>query len=397
MLSRAKLNINNFNIRLRATLNLLKSSKNAKLYMFGVLILLAFGVGNLLIFTKIIRAESPNAFITTWKVSGDSNGRTVKIPIYRAADADEINHIGYNYSIDWGDGSPVEAKSGYVSPSHTYANDGEYDIKIEGDFPGMTFAYRTIKSPQKQVPKSDAFNNFDESEAMAKKIIKLKQWGNIKWQNMDGMFKYASQMTGVYTDSPDTSEVLSMRQMFDSAEKFNSPVNFDTSKVTDMYQMFRNTPIFNQPINFDTSNAEDMHGMFQSARSFNQPLNFNTSKATRMYNMFHNATSFNSPINFSDTSKVTNMGNMFKGATSFNQPLNFDTQNVIGTESMFEDATSFNQDISNLDYSTALRMGQNYGIKDFANNSGLSISNYDKLIKKWSNSVKNDPIINFQH
>ena len=420
------------------------------------IITLVFGLLNIFVFSNHSEALDSDAFITTWKVSGDSDGRTVKIPVYKNIYKHKINNAAYNYTIDWGDGSPIEAKSGYVSPSHTYANDGEYDIKIEGDFPGMTFSDEP-RSQGRRTYYSDAFPDNDE-------------WGKIKWQSMMGMFFNAYEMTGRYTDSPDTSEVKSMNSMFRNAMKFNSPVNFDTSKVEDMGEMFKNANSFNQPVNFDTQNVENMGEMFIYAPSFNQPLNFNTSKVTNMYGMLRHAKAFNHPVNFDtrnvesmsmmfsvaeafnqpvnfDTSKVTNMGgmfigatsfnqpinfntssvyyinemfknatsfnypvnlsdtsrvnyfsSMFEGATSFNQPINFNTSNATNFGNMFKNATSFNQDISNIDFSVALKRGQyDDGMGDFASNSGLSIKNYDKILKNWHDAVKNDPSITFHH
>lgn len=114
--------------------------------------------------------------------------------------------------------------------------------------------------------------------------------------------------------------------------------------------------------------------------------------------MFKNATSFNSPVNISDTSRVNYFSSMFEGATSFNQPINFNTSNATNFGNMFKNATSFNQDISNLDFSVALKRGQyDDGMGDFASNSGLSIKNYDKILKNWHDAVKNDPSITFHH
>lgn len=410
------------------------------------IITLVFGLLNIFVFSNHSEALDSDAFITTWKVSGDSDGRTVKIPVYKNIYKHKINNAAYNYTIDWGDGSPIEAKSGYVSPSHTYTNDGEYDIKIEGDFPGMTFSDEP-RSQGRRTYYSDAFPDNDDraSESMGRKILFIKQWGKIKWQSMMGMFFNAYEMTGRYTDSPDTSEVKSMNSMFRNAMKFNSPVNFDTSKVENMGEMFKNANSFNQPVNFDTQNVENMGEMFIYAPSFNQPLNFNTSKVTNMYGMLRHAKAFNHPVNFDtrnvesmsmmfsvaeafnqpvnfdtskvtsmygmfdnaiafnqpvnfDTSKVTNMGGMFIGATSFNQPINFNTSNATNFGNMFKNATSFNQDISNLDFSVALKRGQyDDGMGDFASNSGLSIKNYDKILKNWHDAVKNDPSITFHH
>lgn len=310
----------------------------------------------------------------------------------------------------------------------------------------MTFSDEP-RSQGRRTYYSDAFPDNDDraSESMGRKILFIKQWGKIKWQSMIGMFFNAYEMTGRYTDSPDTSEVKSMNHMFRNAMKFNSPVNFDTSKVEDMGEMFKNANSFNQPVNFDTQNVENMGEMFIYAPSFNQPLNFNTSKVTNMYGMLRHAKAFNHPVNFDtrnvesmsmmfsvaeafnqpvnfdtskvtsmygmfdnaiafnqpvnfDTSKVTNMGGMFIGATSFNQPINFNTSNATNFGNMFKNATSFNQDISNLDFSVALKRGQyDDGMGDFASNSGLSIKNYDKILKNWHDAVKNDPSITFHH
>ena len=363
------------------------------------IITLVFGLLNIFVFSNHSEALDSDAFITTWKVSGDSDGRTVKIPVYKNIYKHKINNAAYNYTIDWGDGSPIEAKSGYVSPSHTYTNDGEYDIKIEGDFPGMTFSDEP-RSQGRRTYYSDAFPDNDDraSESMGRKILFIKQWGKIKWQSMIGMFFNAYEMTGRYTDSPDTSEVKSMNHMFRNAMKFNSPVNFDTSKVEDMGEMFKNANSFNQPVNFDTSKVTNMGGMFIGATSFNQPINFNTSSVYYINEMFKNATSFNYPVNLSDTSRVNYFSSMFEGATSFNQPINFNTSNATNFGNMFKNATSLNQDISNIDFSVALKRGQyDDGMGDFASNSGLSIKNYDKILKNWHDAVKNDPSITFHH
>lgn len=411
------------------------------------IITLVFGLLNIFVFSNHSEALDSDAFITTWKVSGDSDGRTVKIPVYKSSLANMIGYATYNYTIDWGDGSPIEAQSSYVSPSHTYANDGEYEIKIEGDFPGMTFGVHPLH-PNSSIYASSAFadNNDTAVQSMAKKIRSIKQWGKIKWRSMYSMFHHAENMVGEYTDSPDTSNVKSMERMFHGAKKFNSPLNIDTRSVTNMEGMFRaaesfnqplnfdtqnvtnmdamfewaesfNSPInfsdtskvssmrqmftsatsFNQPLNFDTQNVESMHMMFGSATSFNQPVNFNTSNVRDMYSMFGGATSFNQPINF-NTPKLYNVANMFAGATSFNQPINFNTSNATNFGNMFKNATSFNQDISNLDFSVALKRGQyDDGMGDFASNSGLSIKNYDKILKNWHDAVKNDPSITFHH
>lgn len=49
------------------------------------IITLAFGLLNIFVFSNHSEALDSDAFITTWKVSGDSDGRTVKYQFIRIA------------------------------------------------------------------------------------------------------------------------------------------------------------------------------------------------------------------------------------------------------------------------------------------------------------------------
>ena len=93
---------------------------------------------------------------------------------------------------------------------------------------------------------------------MMKQLIELNQWDNIKFKDMSFMFRFTSNMIGKYTDSPDTSEVENMHNMFDGAKSFDQPVNhFNTAIVVNMALMFKNAKAFNRSIeNFDTSNVK---------------------------------------------------------------------------------------------------------------------------------------------
>ena len=65
------------------------------------IITLVFGLLNIFVFSNHSEALDSDAFITTWKVSGDSDGRTVKIPVYKNIYKHKINNAAYNYTIDW--------------------------------------------------------------------------------------------------------------------------------------------------------------------------------------------------------------------------------------------------------------------------------------------------------
>lgn len=119
---------------------------------------------------------------------------------------------------------------------------------------------------------------------------------------------------------------------------------------TSLAECFKGDELFNSDISsWDTTNVIDMSDMFQTATSFNQPIgSWNTSNVTNMAGMFSNATNFNYPIGNWDTSKVTNMSNMFSSAQNFNQPIgNWNTSKVTNMTAMFNYAENFNQPIEN--------------------------------------------------
>ena len=182
----------------------------------------------------------------------------------------------------------------------------------------------------------------------------------------------------------DTSNVLSMEEVFSGWPKFNQDIsNWDTSKVESMYGMFKSSkyvgshymgPIsFNQDISkWDVSNVKNMSEMFLGATSFNQDISkWDVSNVENMNHMFSGATSFNQDISKWDVSNVKSMRGMFSdvvsigivafvgtleynraGSTSFNQNISkWDVSNVSDMEEMFSGATSFNQDISKWDVS----------------------------------------------
>ena len=231
-------------------------------------------------------------------------------------------------------------------------------------------------------------------------------------------YQFTNMEKGDYTNL-DTSNVTSMRVMFDSAGKNATTFNLDllnlkTSKVTDMGNMFyqagENATTFNLNLSsWDTSNVTSMSSMFNAtgykATTFNlvglekwdtsnvkymnsmfglagqnatiwsigDLSNWNTSSVTNMSNMFSstgkNATTWNiGNLSNWDVSKVTSMDTMFtyagKNATTFNLDLSkWNTSNVTNMSSMFYEAgykaTTWNiGDLSNWDTSKVTNMGQ---------------------------------------
>ncbi|WP_353778480.1 BspA family leucine-rich repeat surface protein [Winogradskyella sp. 3972H.M.0a.05] len=364
------------------------------------------------------------AFVMTFETSGTFE--TITIP---------TTGDGYNYSINWGDGTVETGLTG--DATHEYSYPAVYTVLITGDFPRIYF------------------NNSGDKE----KIRSVMEWGDISWSSMESAFRGCSNMDVTAIDSPDLTNVTSMRGMFRectsligttafndwnvanvedmillfaSASQFNINIsNWNVSNVQFMTGMFDSASIFNQPIgNWNTGNVTHMGGMFSGAEDFDQDLNnwdvssveimaalfanatnfngditsWNTNTVTDMLSMFSGAQAFNQDISGWNTSNVYRMFNMFRGAEDFNQPIGiWNVSGVSSMRNMFSDALAFNQDLSNWDVSSVTHMGSMFnGAEDFDQDlsnwnieslstassmftdSGLSNANYDNLLIGWA-------------
>ena len=185
------------------------------------------------------------AFITTWETS--SANELIMIPV------DNETVLSYNYNVDWGDGTTSSNQTGEAV--HTYANAGRYQVKITGTFPAIC------------VKCGDLENN-------ETKIKSIDQWGTIAWATMESAFWDCSNLVSNATDTPDLSQVMSMKNMFRNATAFNGDIsNWDVSNITSMSSMFNDATAFNGDISdWNVSNVTDMSAMFYNATAFNQNL-----------------------------------------------------------------------------------------------------------------------------
>ncbi len=267
--------------------------------------------------TPLPESQENNYFITTWKtdIEGSSNPKEITIPTIGD---------GYNYSVDWGDGS--SSKNVTENITHVYDHKGTYTLKIVGDFPQIRAQYDSSFLP--------LVNN--------KKLLSVEQWGDIKWHSISKIFQEFPNAMPKFTDAPNLSHVTDLSDMFSLHSDYNDN--------TGTWELRRNLKNFNQDIsNWDTSNIVNMSSMFSDAQAFNQDIgNWDVSNVTDMSNMFSGAKSFNQDIGNWDVSYVGDMSNMFSEAKAFNQDIGrWNVSNVMRMDSMFENAESFNQNIKN--------------------------------------------------
>ncbi|WP_281989681.1 BspA family leucine-rich repeat surface protein [Aquimarina aggregata] len=329
------------------------------------------------IFGTSIHAQD---FITTWETT--TANEIITLPNSGMA-------AGYNFTVDWGDGTPIELNVNTPGKQHTYITPGTYTVRISGQFEEFDFT---------GTPTSPSANN----------LLFVNQWGNLAVSKLN--FSGASRFQITATDNPDltnvtsfdnlfsgastvnadlsgwivsgitsmngtfrdaiafngdvstwnTSEVTSMVDTFSGASAFDQNISgWNTAKVTDMSTMFFNALIFNQDISgWVTNEVLNMTGMFNGAARFNQNIGgWNTSKVTNLSFMFFRATAFNATIGSWNTSMVTDMTFMFASASTFNQDISgWITSEVRDMSSMFSGSLRFNQNIGGWDTTKVERM-----------------------------------------
>ncbi|MFV0554241.1 MAG: BspA family leucine-rich repeat surface protein [Mangrovibacterium sp.] len=279
-----------------------------------------------------LSAQAQRPFITTWELLADD--LTITIPTYGA---------GYNFTINWGDGSPAESLSGLApTASHTYASAGTKTVTIQPQSDGSGFP--CIR-----------FANAGDKD----KIRTVEQWGDVKWENMNYAFDGCSNLvsvpdgTATTGENPDLTNVTNMGCMFRNAYSFNADISgWKVNNVTSMIHMFYGDSLFNADLStWKVDNVTDMNNMFRDASSFNADLSaWKVDRVKNMKYMFANASSFSANLSTWAVDSVTDMSFMFQGASSFNADLsNWKVGNVTNMIYMFDGASSFNADLSNWD------------------------------------------------
>ncbi len=327
-----------------------------------------------------------------WTIT-DGGAAPAFVSIWRTTMANEeitipTSGTGYNYTVDWGDGSTTSDHTG--NASHTYENAGQHTVTITGVFPRIYF------------------NNEGDKD----KILTVSQWGVNPWTTMESAFFGCDNLRIPATDVPnlsgvdsmhqmfarapaittipdmehwDVSHVTNMSSMFYGATSFNQNIgDWDVSAVTDMSYMFSDAERFNQDIgDWDVGAVTNMRSMFAGATDFDQDISsrngsWNVSNVTNMARMFQGATNFNQDIGGWNLSSVTDMNSMFGEATNFDQDIGgWDVGNVTDMAGMFRNATSFDQDISDWD------VGKVTNMENMFEGASLSTSNYDALLVGW--------------
>ncbi|BFP39695.1 hypothetical protein FGF1_05400 [Flavobacteriaceae bacterium GF1] len=303
-----------------------------------------------------VTVMDPDTFVTTWDTTkfGSSDSNSIIIP------------ASGTYDVDLG-------------------NDGSYELTGQTTTIEIDVTTKGYQAGEIQV----ALRNTSDSGSLERihfnytgdpqKLLSVDQWSSsISWTTMAGAFWGCTNMDILASDTPDLSQVGSMKQMFASCTSLKGTTSFsawNTSNVTTMRFMFSGASLFNENIgSWNTSKVTDMGYMFSAASTFDQDIgSWNTDNVTDMRYMFTSASAFNSNIGLWNTTSVTNMSAMFSGATNFNTDIgSWNTASVTSMNQMFWEATVFEQDIGLWNTSSVTNMyGMFYGATAFNGNIDL--------------------------
>lgn len=193
--------------------------------------------------------DTPKSFYTIW----DTEQTELTIPA-----------VG-QYAYQWyKDNDEVNSTVGYAKNAQiiTLPNQGIYHIKM---------------IPLKDESFAINFNNTGNKED----IIRISQWGDVKWSSFKGAFYGCENLRVAATDMPNIEMVKDMSYAFANSGVTNilNINEWNVSNVTNMHSMFANAKSFNTNIStWDVSNVKRMNNMFNQASSFNQDLsNWNIS------------------------------------------------------------------------------------------------------------------------
>lgn len=324
------------------------------------------------------------AFVTTWDTTREGVSEDNQIMIDTLGD-------GFNYRIDWGDGTIEDNVRGDIV--HSYAVPGSYTVTISGDFPHFYMA---------EITESDSGEKTYFSDNL--KIQTIEQWGDVNRKSMHASFRQTF-ITINATDTPDLSGVTDMSYMFQGAfllDEFDEAIDlddWDTSAVVNMSHLFNGALPesfgLSEIVGFDkwnVDNVTDMSFMFANNEYANFNLNaWNLSNVINMQGMFSSIVYFGVTFDQWDTSSVTNMSNMFRGSGRYSLPgrssvAQWDVSNVTTMASMFQSADNFNDDISSWNVTNVADMSDMFHLS-----ATLTTERYDALLLSWSMlQLKND-------
>jgi|GEM_PF-6724861 len=286
-------------------------------------------------------------FVTKWDIK--NAGDKIKLPLPKE-NADGFQ-FEYDFTIDWGDGSPKAQVRSYddVDATHVFLEPDIYVVSIEGKIEAFHFGLEPI--------------DFNPARNWLLEVVSL---GTVGLKSLRRAFSECSQLSKVDFKGADLSEVTDMYGIFWNARALRlvdlSVIkDKDLSKVENMYSAFKfATSLVEVDFNgLDLKSVTDISHLFKSASRL-EFINFDNTDLRSVANtsqMF--VTTKVTEVDFSkvknqDLSKLSSAYRMFSGTSRLNKA-NFNNVNL----SMLSDASEMfkNSAIKIIDFNGAVFPG----------------------------------------
>ena len=274
--------------------------------------------------------------------------------------------VGRDIVIDWGDGTvePLSNPTDYGSARHTYAQPGNYTIKVDRfNDPGklLWIARNTIGNAtwSSGYVHDNGIKEIVQWESTGYRQIgagsyTLEKLPNHPPPNTPNLFGFLQGSFNFDQDLNTWSEIrpTSLSMAFQGCSKLTHIPPLQTAYCTDMSRAFEYCLLLEPDLSeWDTSNVTDMAYMLSDVRNFNSDIsNWEVSKVKNFSYLFRNHSVFNYDISGWDVSQGTIFNYMFSGTGLFNQPLNdWDVGKATQMVGMFFATKAFNQPLNNWD------------------------------------------------
>jgi surface protein len=297
-----------------------------------------------------IKARSTTA--TGWQRPNDwiaipsiASGEEVFYGLVAVYDVIGGNRVAFtfagNYTVDWGDGTPLENVLSGVKAEHSYDYSTVSNPTSEGWRQALikvipTGAANITSVNLQQTP--TGISNGKTSQFMDI-VMSIPNVTGASTNLVIGNGSIVFHRVVERIDIREIGAITSLFNMFASCFSLQSVPLFNTASVTNMQQMFSSCGSLQSVPLFNTSSVTNMSSMFSSCFSLQSVPLFNTASVTTMVQMFFGCFSLQSVPLF-NTASVTTMVQMFQGCSSLQSVPLFNTASVTTMASMFQGCSS---------------------------------------------------------
>jgi surface protein len=300
-----------------------------------------------------IKARSTTA--TGWQRPNDwiaipsiAPGEQVFYGLVAVYDVIDGNRVAFtfagNYTVDWGDGTPLENVLSGVKAQHSYDYSTVSNPTSEGWRQALikvipTGAANITTVNLQQTPTGISNGKNSQFMDIVMSIPNVTSTSLAIGTNANSVGSIVIHRVVERIDIREIGAITSLFNMFASCVSLQSVPLFNTSSVTNMNTMFASCFSLQSVPLFNTASVTNMQQMFSSCFSLQSVPLFNTASVTNMSSMFASCGSLQSVPLF-NTSSVTNMSSMFASCVSLQSVPLFNTSSVTNMSSMFVSCAS---------------------------------------------------------